>query len=200
MGVYGWSYGGYMALMCLTRAPGAFKMGVAGAPVTHWDGYDTHYTERYMGTPRANPEGYAASSPMTHIANLRGSLLIAHGLIDENVHFRHAARLINALIKARKRYELLMFPDERHMPRNLADRVYMEGAHRRVLRAQFVRLGGAGVRVFFARAGARVAAIFAVPRAVGATFAICREMSRRPPNADAPEAVQDDVCLGPTNG
>jgi len=126
VGVYGWSYGGYMALMCLTRAPGAFKMGVAGAPVTHWDGYDTHYTERYMGTPQANPEGYAASSPMTHIANLRGSLLIAHGLIDENVHFRHAARLINALIKARKPYELLMFPDERHMPRSLADRVYME--------------------------------------------------------------------------
>ena len=126
VGVYGWSYGGYMALMCLTRAPGVFKMGVAGAPVTHWDGYDAHYTERYMGTPQANADGYAASSPMTHIANLRGSLLIAHGLIDENVHFRHAARLINALIKARKRYELLMFPDERHMPRSLADRVYME--------------------------------------------------------------------------
>ena len=126
VGVYGWSYGGYMALMCLTRAPDAFKMGVAGAPVTHWDGYDTHYTERYMGTPQANPEGYAAGSPMAHIANLRGSLLIVHGLIDENVHFRHTARLINALIKARKPYELLMFPDERHMPRNLADRVYME--------------------------------------------------------------------------
>ena len=126
VGVYGWSYGGYMALMCLTRAPDVFKMGVAGAPVTHWDGYDTHYTERYMGTPQANPEGYAAGSPMTHVANLRGSLLIVHGLIDENVHFRHTARLINALIKARKPYELLMFPDERHMPRSLADRVYME--------------------------------------------------------------------------
>lgn len=126
VGVYGWSYGGYMALMCLTRAPDAFKMGVAGAPVTHWDGYDTHYTERYMGTPQSNPEGYAAGSPMTHIENLRGSLLIVHGLIDENVHFRHSARLINALIKARKPYELLMFPDERHMPRSLADRVYME--------------------------------------------------------------------------
>ena len=126
VGVYGWSYGGYMALMCLTRAPDTFKMGVAGAPVTHWDGYDTHYTERYMGTPQSNPEGYAAGSPMTHIENLRGSLLIVHGLIDENVHFRHAARLINALIKARKPYELLMFPDERHMPRSLADRVYMD--------------------------------------------------------------------------
>ena len=126
VGVYGWSYGGYMALMCLTRAPGMFRMAVAGAPVTHWDGYDTHYTERYMGTPQSNPAGYAASSPMAHIENLRGGLLIVHGLIDENVHFRHTARLINALTKARKPYELLMFPDERHMPRSLADRVYME--------------------------------------------------------------------------
>ena len=126
VGVYGWSYGGYMTLMCLARAPDVFKMGVAGAPVTHWDGYDTHYTERYMGTPRYNPEGYRAGSAMTHVDALRGSLMIVHGLIDENVHFRHTARLINALIKARKPYELLMFPDERHMPRSMDDRVYME--------------------------------------------------------------------------
>ena len=126
VGVYGWSYGGYMALMCLSRAPGVFKMGVAGAPVTHWDGYDTHYTERYMGTPQSNAKGYEASSVMPHIDRLNGSLLIVHGLIDENVHFRHTARLINSLIKARKHYELLLFPDERHMPRSLADRVYME--------------------------------------------------------------------------
>ena len=126
VGVYGWSYGGYMALMCLSREPGVFKMGVAGAPVTQWDGYDTHYTERYMGTPQSNPEGYASSSVMTHIDRLNGSLLIVHGLIDENVHFRHTARLINSLIRARKPYELLMFPDERHMPRSMADRVYME--------------------------------------------------------------------------
>ena len=126
VGVYGWSYGGYMALMCLSRAPGVFKMGVAGAPVTHWDGYDTHYTERYMGTPRSNSDGYEASSVMAHIDRLEGSLLIVHGLIDENVHFRHTARLINSLIRARKPYELLLFPDERHMPRSLADRLYME--------------------------------------------------------------------------
>ena len=126
VGVYGWSYGGYMALMCLSRAPGVFKMGVAGAPVTHWDGYDTHYTERYMGKPRSNSDGYEASSVMAHIDRLEGSLLIVHGLIDENVHFRHTARLINSLIRARKPYELLLFPDERHMPRSLADRVYME--------------------------------------------------------------------------
>ena len=126
VGVYGWSYGGYMTLMCLARAADVFKMGVAGAPVAHWDGYDTHYTERYMGTPESNPDGYEASSAMTHVDGIEGELLIVHGLIDENVHFRHTARLINALIKARKPYEFLMFPDERHMPRSQADRIYME--------------------------------------------------------------------------
>jgi dipeptidyl-peptidase-4 len=126
VGVYGWSYGGYMAAMCLARAPETFKAAVAGAPVTAWDGYDTHYTERYMGTPGVNPEGYRRSSVMAHIADLTGALMLVHGLIDENVHFRHTARLINALIQARQTYDLLLFPDERHMPRKLADRVFME--------------------------------------------------------------------------
>ena len=126
VGIFGWSYGGYMAAMCLARAPEVFKVAVAGAPVTHWDGYDTFYTERYMGTPQSNPLGYQASSVFTHIPNLRGKLMVVHGLIDENVHFRHSARLINALIAARKPYDLLLFPDERHMPRRLADRVFME--------------------------------------------------------------------------
>jgi dipeptidyl-peptidase-4 len=79
-----------------------------------------------MGLPQNNPEGYQDSSVMAHVENMRGQLLLVHGLIDENVHFRHTARLINALIRARKPYELLVFPDERHTPRRLADRVYME--------------------------------------------------------------------------
>ena len=126
VGIFGWSYGGYMAAMCLARAPETFKAAVAGAPVTGWDGYDTHYTERYMGAPQTNPQGYQSASVLAHIANITGKLMLVHGLIDENVHFRHTARLINALIAARKRYELLLFPDERHSPRRLADRVYME--------------------------------------------------------------------------
>jgi dipeptidyl-peptidase-4 len=125
-GIYGWSYGGYMAVMSLARAPETFKVAVAGAPVAHWDGYDTHYTERYMGTPQGNPGGYAESSPLSHVGTIAGKLMLIHGLIDENVHFRHTARLINALIKARKPYDLFLFPDERHMPRGLADRIYME--------------------------------------------------------------------------
>jgi dipeptidyl-peptidase-4 len=126
VGVCGWSYGGYMSLMCLARAPETFHVAVAGAPVTHWDGYDTHYTERYMGLPEENSRGYEEGSVMHHVANLRGKLMLVHGMIDENVHFRHTARLVNALIKARKPYDLLAFPDERHMPRKIADKVYME--------------------------------------------------------------------------
>eukprot|EP00752_Nemacystus_decipiens_P006477 g5831.t2 len=126
VGIYGWSYGGYATAMCLCKAPNTFRVGVSGAPVTAWDGYDTHYTERYMGTPMENPKGYRESSVLTHASKLEGKLMLVHGLIDENVHFRHTARLINALIAARKPYDLLIFPDERHSPRKLQDRVYME--------------------------------------------------------------------------
>merc|ERR1711907_877528 len=80
----------------------------------------------YMGTPQSNPDGYARSAVMAHIGTLSGSLLLVHGLIDENVHFRHTARLINALVAARKKYELLLFPNERHTPRSEKDRIFME--------------------------------------------------------------------------
>ena len=79
-----------------------------------------------MSTPQENPVGYTTSSVMAHVEHMRGKLLLVHGLLDENVHFRHTARLINALIKARKPYDLFLFPDERHMPRALADRMYLE--------------------------------------------------------------------------
>jgi dipeptidyl-peptidase 4 len=127
VGINGWSYGGYVSAMALAKAPETFKAAVAGAPVTHWDGYDTHYTERYLGTPQANPEGYARSSVMAHAEGMRDRhLMLVHGLIDENVHFRHTARLVNALIQARIPYELFLLPDERHSPRAEADRVYLE--------------------------------------------------------------------------
>lgn len=127
VGIYGWSYGGYLSAMALMRAPDTFRCACAGAPVTHWDGYDTHYTERYMDHPAANADGYHLSSVMAHVGNQRGPLLLVHGLLDENVHFRHTARLVNALNRAEKPYELLMYPDERHMPRGREDRISMEG-------------------------------------------------------------------------
>ncbi len=126
VGVYGWSYGGYMATMCLLRAPDVFRVAVAGAPVTDWGGYDTHYTERYMRTPEENPDGYRASSALTHVRALQGRLMIVHGMIDENVHFRHTVRLVDALIAAGKTFRLLPFPRERHMPRREEDRCFME--------------------------------------------------------------------------
>ena len=117
-----------MSAMLLCKRPDTFQVAVSGAPVTHWDGYDTHYTERYMGTPKSNPDGYHEGAVMTHVNNMKNNckLMLVHGLIDENVHFRHTARLINSLIQARKEYDLLLFPEERHSPRRLQDRVYME--------------------------------------------------------------------------
>lgn len=138
VGVYGWSYGGYMALRCLGVAPGTFRAAVAGAPVTAWDGYDTHYTERYMGTPEDNPDGYQASSAVAVVEAMRGDLLLVHGLLDENVHFRHTARLLARLVAAGKDHDLLLFPGERHLPRGADDRAYMED---RVLRWLLRALG-----------------------------------------------------------
>ncbi|KAL3574795.1 hypothetical protein D5086_022896 [Populus alba] len=126
IGLCGWSYGGYMSAVILARFPDVFCCAVSGAPVTSWDGYDTFYTEKYMGLPSDNPKGYEYGSVMHHVHKLKGRLLLVHGMIDENVHFRHTARLVNALVAAGKSYELLIFPDERHMPRRQNDRIYME--------------------------------------------------------------------------
>jgi len=127
VGIYGWSYGGYLSAMCLAKRSDVFRCAVAGAPVTSWDGYDTHYTERYQGgTPSSVPEAYAASSVMSHVGGLEGALLLVHGLVDENVHFRHTARLAQAMVEAQKSHELLAFPNERHSPRSLKDRTFME--------------------------------------------------------------------------
>ncbi|MCY4392879.1 MAG: S9 family peptidase [Chloroflexi bacterium] len=126
VGIYGWSYGGYMTCMSLMRAPEVFRVGVAGAPVVDWDGYDTGYTERYMSTPHGNPEGYREGAVTTHVEGLAGKLLLVHGMVDENVHFRHTARLITALTAAQKPYDIQIFPEERHMPRDAAGLEYME--------------------------------------------------------------------------
>ncbi len=140
VGIYGWSYGGYMALLCLMQAGDVFGAAVAGAPVTFWEGYDTGYTERYMGRPQANPARYERSSVMAHVDKMAGKLLLIHGLIDENVHFRHTARLVNALIAANKEYELLLFPDARHMPRKPADRLYLEEHVGRFFQAHLMKV------------------------------------------------------------
>ena len=127
VGVLGWSYGGYMALMCLSRAPETFHVAVAGAPVTHWDGYDTHYTERYMGLPQENANGYRSGSPLSHAESIRGkSASRPRADRRERPLPPHRAVSSTRLIRARVPYEMLLFPDERHMPRRVEDRVYME--------------------------------------------------------------------------
>lgn len=140
VGIYGWSYGGYLAALCLCKAPGVFKAAVAGAPVTDWEGYDTMYSERYMGLPASNREGYAASSVMHHCANLTGQqrLLIVHGLLDENVHARHTFRLVNHAneLGLSGSIELLLFPDERHMMKGLEARLKLETELTRFLEAE----------------------------------------------------------------
>jgi dipeptidyl-peptidase 4 len=115
-----------MTLQALLVAPEVFKAGVAGAPVTFYEGYDTAYTEKYMSTPQQNPDGYRLGSPLTHVDRLQGKLLLIHGMIDENVHFRHTARMMQALIDAGKPFETLIYPNERHMPRSEKDRADME--------------------------------------------------------------------------
>src|SRR6266566_2533732 len=126
VGIYGWSYGGYMTCRALMQAPDVFKVGISGAPVTFWEGYDTHYTERYMGLPSTNEAGYRASSVLTYVEQLAGKLMLAQGLVDENVHARHIMRLIEALTTAARDYELVLFPEARHMPRNTAHLEYLE--------------------------------------------------------------------------
>ncbi len=97
IGVFGWSYGGYMTLMCMMQAPDVFAAGVAGAPVTDWHLYDTHYTEQFMGTPQENAAGYTGSSVMTYAGQLHGPLLIMHGMADDNVLFTHSTTLFKKL-------------------------------------------------------------------------------------------------------
>jgi len=114
VGVYGWSYGGYMTLMLLSRSPGTFKAGVAGAPVTDYALYDTHYTERYLGTPQENPEGYLQSNVLTYAGALRDRLLVMHGMADDNVLFTNTTLLIPALVANAQPFELVAYPGSRH--------------------------------------------------------------------------------------
>jgi dipeptidyl-peptidase-4 len=114
LGIWGWSYGGYLTLYALTHAPGVFKAGVAGAPVTDWKFYDTIYTERYMGTPQSNPRGYESSSPLFRAADLRAELLLIHGTADDNVHVANTISFIDALTRAGRPYRLLLYPRQMH--------------------------------------------------------------------------------------
>lgn len=115
VGIYGWSFGGYFSAMAVMRRPDRFHVGVAGAPVTDWGDYDTHYTERYLGVPQDAPEAYRKSSVLTYAERLRQPLLIIHGTADDNVYFMHALKMSDALFRAGRHHELLALAGFTHM-------------------------------------------------------------------------------------
>lgn len=114
VGIYGHSYGGYMSALAVLREPEVYHVAVAGAPVTDWRNYDTIYTERYMFTPQENKKGYDDGSTMAYAKNLKGKLLLVHGTIDNNVHPGNTMQLIEALVKEGKKFDLMMYPLNRH--------------------------------------------------------------------------------------
>ncbi|MCE2708663.1 MAG: S9 family peptidase [Bacteroidota bacterium] len=114
IGIWGWSYGGYMSSLSLMIGHEVFKTAIAVAPVTTWRYYDTIYTERYLQTPQLNPAGYDDNSPITHVNKLKGNLLLIHGTGDDNVHFQNAVDLVNALIAANKQFESFYYPNRNH--------------------------------------------------------------------------------------
>ena len=114
IGIWGWSYGGHMTLHAMFEAGDDFKAGFAGGPVTDWRYYDSIYTERYLGLPQKNEKGYQDSSPVKYAAQLKGKLLIAHGTVDDNVHFANTLSVINDLIELGKYVEVLAFPGRGH--------------------------------------------------------------------------------------
>lgn len=114
IGIFGWSYGGYMSSLCLLKGNDIFKAAIAVAPVTNWKWYDSIYTERYMRTYEENPEGYDQNSPINFVDRLKGNYLLVHGMADDNVHFQHTAEMTNALIKANKQFDTYFYPNRNH--------------------------------------------------------------------------------------
>jgi dipeptidyl-peptidase 4 len=114
IGVWGWSYGGYMTLMLMFKAPEVFRAGVSGAPVTDWTLYDTHYTERYLGRPLDNADGYTASSVLPYAKDLKGKLLVVHGMADDNVLFLHSTKLFRKLQDLGKPFDVMVYPGAKH--------------------------------------------------------------------------------------
>ena len=114
VGIWGWSYGGHMALQSILTGDGIFSTAISVAPVTTWRFYDTIYTERFMRTPQENPEGYDLNSPLNYANQLEGKLLLVHGSGDDNVHVQNSMRMIQALIEANKDFEWAIYPDQNH--------------------------------------------------------------------------------------
>ena len=114
IGIMGWSYGGYMSSLCITKGADDFKLAIAVAPVTNWRYYDTIYTERFMRTPQENPDGYDQNSPIHFVDLLKGHYLLVHGSADDNVHYQNSMEMIDALVNADKDFDLMIYPNKNH--------------------------------------------------------------------------------------
>ncbi len=114
IGIWGWSYGGFMASNCIMKGADVFKMAIAVAPVTNWRFYDSIYTERYMQTPQENASGYDDNSPINHVDKLKGKFLLIHGSADDNVHVQNSMQMMEALIQANKQFDSQIYPDKNH--------------------------------------------------------------------------------------
>ena len=114
IGIFGWSYGGFMSSNCILKGNDVFKAAIAVAPVTSWRYYDTIYTERYMQTPQENASGYDENSPINHVSKLKGNYLLIHGTSDDNVHVQNAMVMIEALVQANKQFDWAIYPDKNH--------------------------------------------------------------------------------------
>jgi dipeptidyl-peptidase-4 len=114
IGIYGWSYGGYMTLYSLLNAPDVFRAGIAGAPVTNWRNYDTIYTERYLGLPSENAEGYRAGSAVEYAEKLKAKLLMVHNIEDDNVLFQNSMQMAEAFEKSGKLFDMVVYPQKSH--------------------------------------------------------------------------------------
>ena len=114
IGIWGWSFGGYMTALAITKNADLFKLAISVAPVTNWRYYDSIYTERFLKTPQENPAGYDDNSPVQFAQQLRGKYLLIHGTGDDNVHFQNSVAWVDALIKADKTYQALYYPNRNH--------------------------------------------------------------------------------------
>ena len=114
IGIQGWSYGGYMSSLAITKGADVFSLAIAVAPVTNWRYYDNIYTERYMQTPQENASGYDENSPINHVDKLKGNYLLVHGSADDNVHVQNTMEMISALVKENKQFDLFIYPDKNH--------------------------------------------------------------------------------------
>jgi dipeptidyl-peptidase 4 len=114
IGIFGWSYGGFMSALCMTKGADVFKAGIAVAPVTNWRFYDNIYTERYMRTPKENPSGYDNNSPINFVSLLKGKFLLIHGTADDNVHLQNSMELVNKLVDEGKQFEMQVYPNKNH--------------------------------------------------------------------------------------